>query len=191
MVPNWGQPCPWRGPWQRLDTLLVITAHGRRYGQSPAGRGQGCCPRPASPRQPPTGAVLPPASALLGSGESSADSTASTAFSSLIQDTEGNQAPGFSDGGGCLQKSSVSTLYEPQCRNRIGCPLVSGQKLVLGTYVRGGSGELDVVGTELGPEHAVWALALHAPAACRWECHCPRVEISTLSSFLALTAFIL
>ena len=47
--------------------------------------------------------------------------------------------------------------------------------MVSGTCVRGGSGELDiVVGTELGLEHAAWALALHAPAACRWECHSPR-----------------
>ena len=112
--------------------------------------------------------------------------------SNHIQDTEGNQALGFSDGGGCLQKSSVSTFYELQRGNRIGCLLVSGQQLVSGTCVRGGSGELDiVVGTELGLEHAAWALALHAPAACRWECRSPRGGNKHPQLFSALTAFIL
>ena len=74
-----------------------------------------------------------------------------------------------------LTEKFFSTFYELQCGNRIGCLLVSGQKLVLGTYVGGGSGGLDiVVGTELGLEHAPWALALHTPAVCHWECHSPR-----------------
>ena len=142
-----------------------------------------------SPRQGPS---CPRQQRCWGQGESSANSTAPTAFSSLIQDTEGNQALGFSDGGGCLQKSSVSTFYELQRGNRIGCLLVSGQKLVSGTCVRGGSGELDiVVGTELGLEHAAWALALHAPAACRWECRSPRGGNKHPQLFSALTAFIL